>query len=78
VPVDPSSILLTKRAVVVTGAARGIGAATASMCARFGAARRAAVELAGPADVVFRIRITAPTGFRVLYFNGDVTIRNDD
>jgi NAD(P)-dependent dehydrogenase (short-subunit alcohol dehydrogenase family) len=34
---EPSSILLTDRVVVVTGAARGIGQATAVMCARFGA-----------------------------------------
>jgi len=37
VPLDPSSILLNDRVVVVTGAARGIGHATAAMCARFGA-----------------------------------------
>ncbi len=34
---DPSSILLTDRVVVVTGAAAGIGRATARCCARFGA-----------------------------------------
>ena len=34
---DPSSILLTDQVVVVTGAARGIGRATAAACARFGA-----------------------------------------
>jgi len=33
----PSSVLLTDRLVVVTGAARGIGAAIAEACARFGA-----------------------------------------
>jgi 3-oxoacyl-[acyl-carrier protein] reductase len=33
----PSSILLTDRVVVVTGAARGIGRATAELCAQFGA-----------------------------------------
>jgi NAD(P)-dependent dehydrogenase (short-subunit alcohol dehydrogenase family) len=37
VPHEPSSILLTDRVVVVTGAARGIGRATARMCAAFGA-----------------------------------------
>jgi NAD(P)-dependent dehydrogenase (short-subunit alcohol dehydrogenase family) len=37
VALDPSSILLTDRVVVVTGASRGIGRATAEMCARFGA-----------------------------------------
>jgi NAD(P)-dependent dehydrogenase (short-subunit alcohol dehydrogenase family) len=35
--VDPSSILLTDKIVVVTGAARGIGRATAEMCTAFGA-----------------------------------------
>jgi len=35
--VDPSSILLTDKIVVVTGAARGIGRATAELCTRFGA-----------------------------------------
>ena len=35
--VEPSSILLTDRVAVVTGAARGIGAATAVALARFGA-----------------------------------------
>ncbi len=33
----PSSVLLTDRLVVVTGAAQGIGAAVAEACARFGA-----------------------------------------
>jgi 3-oxoacyl-[acyl-carrier protein] reductase len=37
VTVDASSILLTDRVVVVTGAARGIGRATALVAARFGA-----------------------------------------
>ena len=37
---DPSSILLTDKVVVVTGAARGIGRATAELCTRFGATRR--------------------------------------
>jgi 3-oxoacyl-[acyl-carrier protein] reductase len=37
VAIDPSSILLTDKAVLVTGAARGIGRATAQMCTRFGA-----------------------------------------
>jgi 3-oxoacyl-[acyl-carrier protein] reductase len=35
--VDPSSILLADKIVVVTGAARGIGRATAEMCTQFGA-----------------------------------------
>jgi 3-oxoacyl-[acyl-carrier protein] reductase len=35
--VDPSSILLTDKIVVVTGAAQGIGRATAEMCTAFGA-----------------------------------------
>ena len=34
---DPASILLTDKIVVVTGAARGIGRATAEMCTAFGA-----------------------------------------
>src|SRR3954453_19662237 len=34
---SPSSILLTDRTVVVTGAGRGIGRATAELCAQFGA-----------------------------------------
>ena len=34
---DPSSILLTDKVVVVTGAARGIGRATAELCTEFGA-----------------------------------------
>jgi 3-oxoacyl-[acyl-carrier protein] reductase len=34
---DPSSILLTDRVVVITGASRGIGRATALLTARFGA-----------------------------------------
>jgi NAD(P)-dependent dehydrogenase (short-subunit alcohol dehydrogenase family) len=37
VPIDASSILLTDRVVVVTGAARGIGRATARLCTAFGA-----------------------------------------
>jgi NAD(P)-dependent dehydrogenase (short-subunit alcohol dehydrogenase family) len=37
VAIDASSILLTDRVVVVTGAARGIGRATALMCSSFGA-----------------------------------------
>ena len=36
-PITPASALLTDRLVVVTGAAAGIGAATATACARFGA-----------------------------------------
>jgi NAD(P)-dependent dehydrogenase (short-subunit alcohol dehydrogenase family) len=35
--ITPDSVLLTDRLVVVTGAARGIGAAVAETCARFGA-----------------------------------------
>jgi NAD(P)-dependent dehydrogenase (short-subunit alcohol dehydrogenase family) len=35
--VEPASILLTDKVVVVTGAARGIGRATAELCTRFGA-----------------------------------------
>jgi NAD(P)-dependent dehydrogenase (short-subunit alcohol dehydrogenase family) len=34
---DPSSILLTDKVVIVTGAARGIGRATAELCTKFGA-----------------------------------------
>src|SRR3954447_15792258 len=34
---SPSSILLTDRTVVVTGATRGIGRATAELCTQFGA-----------------------------------------
>jgi 3-oxoacyl-[acyl-carrier protein] reductase len=34
---DPASILLTNKVVVVTGAARGIGRATAELCTHFGA-----------------------------------------
>ncbi len=34
---DPASILLTDKVVIVTGAARGIGKATAEMCTQFGA-----------------------------------------
>jgi NAD(P)-dependent dehydrogenase (short-subunit alcohol dehydrogenase family) len=34
---EPSSILLTDQVILVTGAARGIGRATAAACARFGA-----------------------------------------
>ena len=36
-PLTPSSVLLTDRVVLVTGAAQGIGAAVAGACARFGA-----------------------------------------
>ncbi len=36
-PITPDSVLLTDRLVLVTGAAAGIGAATAIACARFGA-----------------------------------------
>jgi 3-oxoacyl-[acyl-carrier protein] reductase len=36
-PLTPASALLTDRLVLVTGAARGIGAAVAGACARFGA-----------------------------------------
>jgi len=35
--VDPQSILLTGKVVMVTGAGRGIGRATTDLCARFGA-----------------------------------------
>ena len=35
--VDPSAILLTGKVVIVTGATRGIGRATAELCAQFGA-----------------------------------------
>jgi len=35
--VEPASILLTDKVVVVTGAARGIGRATAELCTQFGA-----------------------------------------
>ena len=34
---DPSSVLLTDKVAIVTGGARGIGAATAMALARFGA-----------------------------------------
>jgi 3-oxoacyl-[acyl-carrier protein] reductase len=37
VALDPTSILLTDRVVVVTGATKGIGRATAELCTRFGA-----------------------------------------
>jgi NAD(P)-dependent dehydrogenase (short-subunit alcohol dehydrogenase family) len=37
VALDPSAILLTDKVVLVTGAAAGIGRATARMCTRFGA-----------------------------------------
>ncbi len=36
-PLTPASALLTDRLVLVTGAAQGIGAAVAGVCARFGA-----------------------------------------
>jgi NAD(P)-dependent dehydrogenase (short-subunit alcohol dehydrogenase family) len=66
VPLEPSSILLTDRVVVVTGAARGIGQATAVACTTFGA-RVAACDrdeagLAGTGALVtglFDVRDTA-------------------
>ena len=67
---DPSDVLLADHVSVITGAARGIGAATAVGLAKFGSdvvvCDRDAESLAATADAV------AASGRRVLSFNIDV------
>ncbi len=63
---DPSSVMLTKRVAVVTGGARGIGAATAVALARFGAdlaiCDREADDMAGTAATVRELGRECLTG----------------
>ena len=57
---DPSSILLTDKIVVVTGAARGIGRATAELCTQFGATvatcDREAQDVGAAVSALFDVR----------------------
>jgi 3-oxoacyl-[acyl-carrier protein] reductase len=58
--VDASSILLTDKVVVVTGAARGIGKATAELCTQFGATvatcDREAQDVGAAVSALFDVR----------------------
>jgi 3-oxoacyl-[acyl-carrier protein] reductase len=73
VPYDPSSILLPDRVVVLTGAGRGVGKATALLLARFGA-RLAVCDRVGDALARTEAEVAA-TGRPVIARHLDVRDR---
>jgi NAD(P)-dependent dehydrogenase (short-subunit alcohol dehydrogenase family) len=88
VPLDPSSVLLTDRVAVVTGAARGLGEAIALVLARFGATvaicdrdadglARVEAQVGAVASGVFDVRDAAAVdGFLAGLDRVDVLVNN--